>query len=123
MKYKNNLIYVQKQIDRLLRKYRRYARVYMNNIVIFFKTIEKHTAYLRVVFKMLQNNNISIKFIKTFLNYFCVTLLDQKVNFLDLLINIEKLKTIVKIQFLKFFRFLKIYFDFIEYFREYVFLC
>ena len=123
IKYKNNFVYVQQQIDRLLRKYRRYARVYVNNIVIFFKTIEKHAAHLRVVFKMFQVNNIFIKFIETFFDYFSIALLEQKMNFFDLSTNIDKLKIIVKIQFSKILRFLKIYFDFIEYFREYVFLC
>ena len=42
-------------------------------------------------------------------------------NFFDLSTSIDKLKIIVKIQFSKNFRFLKIYFEFIEYFREYVF--
>ena len=121
MRYKNSFAYVQRQIDRLLRKYRYYARVYVNDIIIFFKTIEKHAAHLRAVFEMFQVNNIFIKFTKTFFDYFSVALLEQKVNFFDLLTSIDKLKTIARIQFSKIFRFLKIYLDFIEYFREYVF--
>ena len=121
IKYKNNFVYVQRQINRLLQKYRCYARVYVNNIVIFFKTIKKHAIHLRVVFKMFQVNNIFIKFIKSFCDYFSIALFEQKINFFDLLTNIDKFKIIVKIQFSKNFRFLKIYFDFIEYFREYVF--
>ena len=42
-------------------------------------------------------------------------------NFFDLSTSTDKLKIIVKIQFSKILRFLKIYFEFIEYFREYVF--
>ena len=121
MKYKNNFAYVQRQIDRLLRKYRRYARVYVNDIVIFFKTVEKHAIHLRAVFEMFQINTIFIKLIKTFFDYFSIALLEQKMNFFDLFTSIDKLKIIVKIQFSKTFRFLKIYFEFIEYFREYVF--
>ena len=67
MRYKNNFAYVQRQIDRLLRKYKRFVKIYVNDIVIFFKTIEKHAIHLRVVFKMFQINNIFIKFIKFFL--------------------------------------------------------
>ena len=121
MKYKNNFVYVQRQIDRLLRKYRCYTRVYVNDIIIFFKTIEKYAIYLRVVFKMFQINNIFIKLIKTFFNYFSIALFEQKINFFDLSTSIDKLKIIAKIQFSKIFRFLKIYFELIEYFREYVF--
>ena len=76
---------------------------------------------MRFVFVILQHNNISIKFNKTFLNYFFVVLLKQKINSFDLFINIEKLKTIAKIQFFKMFRLLKTYFNFIDYFRKYVF--
>ena len=76
---------------------------------------------MRVVFKMFQINNIFIKFIKIFFDYFSIALLEQKMNFFDLSTNIDKFKVIAKIQFLKTFRFLKIYFEFIEYFREYVF--
>ena len=121
MKYKNNFVYVQRQIDRLLRKYRRYARVYINDIIIFFKTIEKHAVHLRAVFKMFQINNIFIKFTKTFFDYFLIALFEQKMNFFDLSTSTDKLKAIAKIQFSKIFRILKTYFDFIEYFREYVF--
>ena len=121
MKYKNNFVYVQKQINRLLRKYKRYVKTYVNDIIIFSKIVEKHVIYLKAIFEMLLNNNISIKFNKTFLNYFFVTLFEQKFDFLNLFTSVDKLKVIVKIQFSKNFRFLKIYFDFIEYFREYVF--
>ena len=101
MKYKNNFVYVQRQIDRLLRKYRCYARVYVNDIIIFFKTIEKHAIHLRVIFEMFQVNNIFIKFIKTFFDYFSVALFERKMNFFDLSTSIDKLKIIVKIQFSK----------------------
>ena len=104
-----------------MRKYCCYARVYVNDIVIFFKTIEKHAIYLRVIFKMFQINNIFIKFIKILFDYFLIALFKQKINFFNLSTSINKFKIIVKIQFSKIFRFLKIYFDFIEYFREYVF--
>ena len=120
MKYKNFSTYVQKQIDRLLKRFRRFARIYVDDIIIFFKTFEKHKQHLRFVFVMFQINNIFIKLNKIFLKYFFVALLNQKVNFFDLFINVEKLKIIVKIRFLKILRFLKHYFDFIDYFKEYV---
>ena len=121
IKYKNNLTYIQKQINRLLKRFRRFVRVYVNDIIIFFKTTKKHVQHLRFVFVILQHNNISIKFNKTFLDYFFVVLLKQKINFFDLFINVKKLKTIAKIQFFKTFRLLKTYFNFIDYFRKYVF--
>ena len=41
-------------------------------------------------------------------------------NFFDLSTSADKLKVIVKIQFSKILRFLKTYFELIEYLREYV---
>ena len=41
-------------------------------------------------------------------------------NFFDFSISVEKLKIIIKIQFLKIFRLLKIYLNFIDYFWNYV---
>ena len=121
IRYKNNSTYVQKQINRLLKQFRRFARVYVNDIIIFFKTIKKHVQYLWFVFVILQHNNIFIKFNKVFLNYSFVVLLKQKINSFDFFINIEKLKTITKIQFFKTLRLLKTYLNFINYFRKYVF--
>ena len=120
MKYKNFSTYVQKQIDRLLKRFWRFARIYVDDIIIFFKTFEKHKQYLRFVFVMFQINNIFIKSNKIFLKYLFVALLSQKMNFFDLSINVEKFKIIVKIRFFKILRFLKHYFDFIDYFKKYV---
>ena len=35
MKYKNSLVYVQRQIDRLFRAYRKFVKTYVDDIVIF----------------------------------------------------------------------------------------
>jgi len=40
--YKNSLAYVQRQMDRLLRAYQAFARVYIDNIVIFSVIIEDY---------------------------------------------------------------------------------
>ena len=41
MKYINSFCYVQKQIDRILQFYRIFVKIYVNDIVIFFKNFEK----------------------------------------------------------------------------------
>ena len=100
MNFKNSSIYVQKQIDKLLRLYRKYIKTYVDDIIMFFKTKKKHKTHLRIVFFfVLKNNNIFIKFTKTFIEYSFVSLFDQKINFLNLTIVVEKFKTIVKLRF------------------------
>ena len=69
---------------------------------------------MRIVFEMLKQNNVFIKSIKTFIDYLFVSLFDQKINFLRLIIVDEKLKTIVKFRFLFNFRQLKLYLNLID---------
>ena len=108
------LTYVQRQIDNILRKFRVFARVYVNNIVIFNKTLKKHLQHLRSVFQLFQKMNIALKLIKIYLNYSIVTLLNQKINNLKLIIVEKKLKAIFKLRFSITLKLLKIYLKFIE---------
>ena len=99
MKYKNSSIYVQRQINRLLRRFRQFFKIYVDDIIIFFKIAKKHAAHLRSMFDMLHHNNIFIKFIKIFFEYFSIQLFDQKMNSFELFINEKKLRAIVKLFF------------------------
>ena len=101
MKYKNSSIYVQKQINRILRKHRNYVRAYVDDIIIFFKSFQKHVIHLIEVFDILNANNIIIKFEKAFLNYFTMQLLRQKINFFEFAIAKNKLRIISKLRFLR----------------------
>jgi hypothetical protein len=42
MGFKNSVSYVQRQIDRILRPVRYFARAYINDVVVFSKTLEEH---------------------------------------------------------------------------------
>ena len=121
MKYRNSIVYVQRQIDRLLRIFRSFARAYVDNIVIAFTTLKEHLEHLHQVFEMLIENNIFIKLIKIFVEYSTVQLLDQKINFFDLFISKEKLLAIAKLKFSIILNQLKTYLELIEWLREYVF--
>ena len=120
MKFKNNSVYVQRQIDRLLRLHKKYVRVYVNDIIIFSRIKKKHETHLRVVFFVLKKNNIFIKSIKVFIDYLFVFLFDQKINFLKLATIVEKFKIIVKLRFSFNFRQLKSYLNFIDWMRDYI---
>ena len=114
MKFKNSSIYVQRQINQFLRQHKNYVRVYVNDIVVFFVS-KKNTKNIYVLyFQYSKKNNISIKFIKTFIDYFSISLLNQKINSLNLIIAIEKFKIIVKLRFFINLRQLKSYLNFID---------
>jgi hypothetical protein len=51
MGFKNSVSYVQRQIDRVLHPYRDFARAYIDDVVIFSKTLDEHIAHLRQVFQ------------------------------------------------------------------------
>ena len=47
MGYKGLLLYVQWQTDKILQKHCAYAKAYIDNIIIFFKTLAKHLEHLQ----------------------------------------------------------------------------
>ena len=120
IKYKNSSAYVQRQIDRVLRKHKKYSRAYVDDIIIFSKTLKKHLRHLIEVFDTLNVNNIFIKSTKTFIEYFIVNLLNQKINSFDLIIAEDKLKVISLLKFPRILQQLKTYLKLISYLREYV---
>lgn len=99
IKFKNSSSYVQRQIKWLLWSHWRYARAYMNDIVIFSRTLKNHLKHLHVVFRLFSKKRISISSKKSFIDYSSVILLDQKVDDFDLTTSVEKLKIITSLNF------------------------
>ena len=104
----------------LLRKYS-YARVYMDDVVVFSITLNKHLMHFKNVFKLFEKWNIIFKKSKTYLEYFSISLLRQKVNSFELITIVAKLKVITDLSFTKILKQLKIYFEMIDYLRNYIF--
>ena len=48
--FKNSSFYVQRQTDQMLRLYREFFRVYMNDIIIFSKILKEHIVHFRQIF-------------------------------------------------------------------------
>ena len=94
--------------------YRVFVKTYIDDIVIFNKTLKKHLIYLNKVFQLLNLYNIRLSFKKLYLKYSIVALLKQKINVFNLTIVIDKLTTIFNFQFLIILKNLKTYFDFID---------
>lgn len=120
MGYKNSPAYVQRQIDRLLRPHRGFSRAYVDDIVVYSKTLEEHLAHLRQIFTMLKTNNISIKPQKAFMGYPSVQLLGQKVDSFGLATSEEKLRAISKLRYPRNLQALETYLGLTGYMREYV---
>ena len=101
-----SIIYYEINVDLLKR----------TSIILSFliKLKKKHEKHLREIFNVLFVNNIFIKLIKIFIEYLFVFLLNQKMNFFDLIIVKKKLLVIFRFRFFRFFQLLKTYLKFIE---------
>lgn len=99
MSFKNSPPYVQRKIDSLLRAVRRFARAYVDDIVVFSKTLEKHLAYLHKVSQLLDSYGVRLSSKKSYLGYPTVALLGQKVDAFGLTIAADKLAAIARLRF------------------------
>jgi hypothetical protein len=98
----------------MLLKMHAFARVFIDDIVIFFKTLENHLRHLDIVFQRLNDYDVFMSFKKRFLSYLFIVLLDQIVNVLSLIISKKKLKIVSSLIFTHTLSELEKYLDIIE---------
>ena len=84
MNYRDSSAYVQRQIDKILRNHQHFVKAYVNNIVIFSKTIQEHKMHLQKIFDVLSLNNKFINSTKIFFDFSSINLLKQHVTSLKL---------------------------------------
>lgn len=112
--FKKFSIYVQRQIDTILRNHKTYSKIFINDIVIYSKTLKEHVKHLHAILSLLGGFHISFNLIKFFLYYSLMQLLNQKVDAFEFTTIVEKIKIIIKLDFFKILRDFEIYFDLIE---------
>ena len=120
MGYKGSIAYVQREIDRVLRPYRNFARVYVDDVVIASKTLKEHVEHLHQVFSLFVQKGISVKPTKSYIGYPSVKLLGQRVDSLGLSTAEEKLEAISKLQFPLTLSALETYLGLTGYLRNYI---
>ena len=121
MRCRNSVAYVQRQMNIILRKFREFARAYIDDVIIRSRSFEEHLNHLRKVFTLFTKLEISIKPTKIFLRYADVLLLEQRVNALDLTTSEKKLRVIALLQFPSNLAALEKYLEIIEYLRDYIY--
>ena len=52
MSFKNSSSYMQRQTNQILRFYQKNLKVYMNDIIIFFKILDEYVKHLRQIFRL-----------------------------------------------------------------------
>ncbi len=119
IRHRNTNVYVQREINNILREYS-WVKTYIDDVIVFNKTLKEHLEHLNHLFALFEKLNITLKTKKTYLEYFNISLLKQKVNSLKFTIAENKLKTIVKLSFSKILKDLKKYLEVIDWLRNYV---
>ena len=120
MRFWNFFSYVQRQIDCILWSYYAYTQIYINDIVVFSKTLKKHISYLNAVFELLNSLDIVLVPAKTFLSFSFIILLSQKVNSLSMTAADEKIIIISKLAFLITLQDLEHYLGLTEWLCDYI---
>ena len=120
MGFRNSPAYVQRQIDHILRDFRAFARAYVDDIVVFSKSLEEHLRHLNQVFALFTKLNIALKPSKTYLGYPTISLLGQRVDRFGLSTAQEKLAAILRLRFPKTLKDLETYLGMTGWLRDYV---
>lgn len=113
---------MQRQIDKLLRLYKEFARVYVNNIIIFSRILYKYLNYLFTIFQLFRNKRVNLLSIKFYLDYLFIILLDQQVDSLDMFTSTKKIATIILLRFFYTLRNLEFFLDLQDIFVLSIFL-
>ena len=111
MKYQNSSLYVQRQMNQMLHQHQSYAQEYVNDVIIFFKILTDHLIHLNTILSLFSQLQISLKEIKSFIDYSLITLLSQKIDDVRLSTSDEKLMTLTKLFFFKNLKNLETYLD------------
>ena len=120
MKFKNSPAYVQKQTNLMLKKFRDFARTYIDDIVFFSVFLNQHIEHLNKDFQRFFKYNVILSSRKSFLEYSFIVLLDQIVDVFEMTTFEKKLAAIAKLAFSKILKKLKIYVRLTNWMRNYI---
>jgi hypothetical protein len=99
---------------------RKFARTYVDDIVIFSHSFQEHLRHLRQVFQQLRRFSIRLSPKKCFVSYPSVQLLGQRVDALGLATDTEKLMAISQLRFPRSLKQLEYYLGLTGYLRQYI---
>src|SRR5436190_9226055 len=82
--YQEFLSYTQCMMNMILCSYKFFVCCYIDDIVIFSKTLENHLQHLNMIFNLFNRLKITFKKVKTYLNYLFIILLNQQIYDFDM---------------------------------------
>ena len=120
MGFKNSPPHAQRYMDHLTREMKDFLQVYINNFIIFSRTLTEHREHLKQLWQLCLDNNILLKPAKCFLGYPSITLLGQKVSAFGLAIPEDRLAAITRIPFPETLKDLEHYLGITSWLRRYI---
>ena len=110
MGFKNSSAYVQRKIDAILRVYRAFGRAYVDDNVVFSKTLEEHLTRLNEGLQLLESCGVLLSPKKSYFGYPTVALA----------FTANKLAAIANFQFSVTLKDLETYLGFTGWLRNYI---
>ena len=120
MSFKNSSAYVQRQTDLFFKDLREFAKIFIDDIVIFSRIRKDHLKHLKKVFERLSFYDVTLSPAKVFLGFLSLILLDQIIDALKFTTAKKKLAVIVQLVFPRTLNAFEIYLKLIEWMRNYV---
>ena len=71
-------------MNMIFKSHKFFVCCYIDDIIIFLKTLKNHFKHLNIVFNLFDKLKITLKEIKTHLNYSLIILLSQQINDFDM---------------------------------------
>src|SRR5205814_10426138 len=84
MNYQESSLYAQHMMNMILKSHKFFICCYIDDIVIFLKTLKNHLKHLNIIFNLFDKMRITLKEVKTHLNYLSIILLNQQVDNFDM---------------------------------------
>ena len=107
-------------MNKILQSYRDFAWLYINDLIIFLKTLKDHKKHFSIIFSLFDKFEISLNRVKTYLKYLSIILLDQWVNRFGMIISEKWIMIIQELKFLKTLKNLEIYLNLIDWLHQYI---
>lgn len=109
MGYKGSPPYVQRQTDAMLRPFKEFAKAFVDDIIVFSRSLQEHLSHLRQIFDLFRAKRVSLSPTKSFIGYPSVILLGQRVDGLGMSTSQEKIQAITSLRFPETLRDLEIF--------------
>lgn len=122
MSFSNLLFFFQNKMKSLLIKYLwNFILIYINNIIIYFQSLNEYLNHLDLVLQALQNIEIILSLQKYYFKYKNLKLLKYHISQLEIIMQKKKIATVMILLFSNKFKYLESDFKLFNYYYNFIF--